>query len=394
MGWLMSIAIVVSALPHGAVEAADPKYVLVRLDEVHITDDGDGGPGELRYVTVGSTGDHGEDPIAVQQNTFPLELWVEADEDGANSTFMSGSDSGYYQALPIFAYPEDQMGEELLFSVSVFDDDETPDWVPIGHRVLAEIGGFFADYYGGPAGRAAHEALSSAIQDELERGIDQDHLGTITVSLPRRARDRSTYGMPAGEHGITLETWSANGKVKITYTILRIADRPWVDDWCMTLYLDRVKIIDDSEDLGAAHVYLRSRVADRYLDGVDINGTGASQLRQTSIRWPNRGTIDVDSGQDFLNGRTILYSNTRGSGRDAYCSGLPVFLFAEIDVLSDDWGLSADDDAIGIMTFLIHQSWMRDHTGQSDIRIRVRGTDGSTRVYLTLEIWDPHEIVF
>jgi hypothetical protein len=374
-------------------DAVDPKYIVVRLDEVRLVDDGDGAhEGEIQYLSVAATGDRGRAPISTQQVGFPVENWYEAADDGANATFMGGHD----RAIPLFAFPEAEMGDELVLVVAVADDDETSDAVVIGHAVAAKIGVAVAGFFTGPAGSKAVDALSGAVQKEIEKGGDRDSLGTLTVTFTKAALDGSTFGLPAGQHDAAFETRAGN--VWFKYSLHRVADRPAVSGWCASVTLDGIKIVDDSDDgtQGMGDVYVRTRVADGFAVSQLVDG--ASQLDQKVGSLPrNSYTRDVDTGHEFLRGNErgmTLYSNTRGQGRAAHCTGLPVMLYVEVDAFEDDSQADCSgrtcDDVLGVLPLLYTQAWMRDHPGSHAIVEDVHGASGKARVSLTLNIWDPN----
>lgn len=366
--------------------AADPKYIVVRLDEVRLTDSGDGNEGEIQYVALGATGNRNQAPIVTQQTTFPMENWYEGEEDGANARFLTGP----HQGVPLFAYREDQMGDELLLTIGVADDDESSDFVVFGHQVLAKIGTEVAGFFLGPGGRAAVDALSSAVQREIERGGERDSLGVHSVALAKTVRDGSTFGIPSGEHSARFERQA--GKVWVKYTVARIADRPAVRDWCVAVTLEKVKIVDDSDDLtqGAGDVYIRARVADGYASGEAAGDARASQLDQQTTSLPaNGGTRDVHTGHHYPTRNVKLFDNNRG-GR---CRGLPVFLYAEVDVFEDDSQADCSgrscDDVLGVVPVMFTQNWLRSHPGSHQLQWDARGDSGKARVHLKLDIWDP-----
>ncbi|HEY7574301.1 MAG TPA: hypothetical protein VIB08_04010, partial [Thermoanaerobaculia bacterium] len=366
--------------------AADPKYIVVRLDEIRVIDAGDGREGEIQWVSTAATGNRGGRPIETQQFLFPMENWYEAREDGVNATFPPGVDL----ATPIFAFPEEQMGDELVIAIAVADEDSSSDFVVVGHAVAAKVGTAVAGYFLGPGGGAAVDKLSGAVQEEIEKGGDKDILGTLAVTLTKTARDGSTFGMRAGEHARTFERQA--GQVWFKYTVRRIAMRPNVGNWCATLKLDRIKIVDDSDDgtQGAGDVYVRGRTADGFATGETSNEV--SQLDQKTFSLPANGTRDVHTGSEFLRGDEkgkVIYTNSRG-GR---CQGLPTFLYAEIDVFEDDRQADCSgrtcDDVLGVLPLLWNQAWMRDHAGSRKLEYNVRGDSGKVRIGLTLDLWDP-----
>lgn len=390
---LVSALVLVAAT---IADAADPKYVVVRLDEVRLLDAGDsvanGPEGEIQYFSVAATGDRGGEPIASQQVTFPTENWYEAVDDGVNRTFMAGHD----RAIPLFAFPEAEMGDELVLVVSVFDDDETSDAAVIGHAVAAKVGTAVAGYFGGPAAAKAVDELSSAVQSEIVKGGNRDSLGTLAVTFAKAARDGSTFGLPAGRHDADFETRAGN--VWFKYSVHRVADRPAVAGWCASVKLDKIKIVDDSDDgtQGDGDVYVRARSADGFVVGQMVDGS--SQLNQKVFNLPrNRYTRDVGTGYQFLRGDEvgmIIYSNTSGQGRQARCTGLPVLLYVEVDVFEDDSQADCSgrtcDDVLGVLPLLYTQAWMRDHPGSHKIEYDVRGNKGKARISLTFDLWNPN----
>lgn len=288
------------------------------------------------------------------------------------------------------------MGNELLLVISVADDDENSDFVVIGHAVLAKVGTAVATYFMGPGGGAAVNNLSSSVQNEIEKGGKRDSLGTLSVVLPRNARDGSTFGLPPNEQSKTFERQA--GKVWIKYTVMRIAKRQEYNNWCVSVTLNKIKIVDDSDDgtQGAGDVYVRARVADGYAMGEIVQGNeNASELNQKSTILPENGhTKDVHTGDYFLKNDVKLYSNTRGAGRNARCVGLPVFLYIEVDVFEDDSQLDCSgrtcDDVLGVLPLMYTQNWLRQHPGSNKVEYDVRGDSGKARISLTIDIWNPN----
>jgi len=273
------------------------------------------------------------------------------------------------------------MGDEMVIIVSVVDDDETSDFVVIGHAVLAEVGSAVAGYFLGPAGGAAVRSLSGKVQSEITKGGERDHLGTLTVTLPRTAADGSTFGLAPNEHSKIFERQAGN--VWIKYTVLRIAKSEDYNDWCVSVTLNKFKMVDDSDDLtqGAGEVYIRPRVADGFVTGEIVKGQNASQLNQKTTTLPTRSyTKDVHTGDFFPIPRegVKLYFNTTGSGRNARCKGLPVFLFIEVDVFEDDSQLDCSgrtcDDVLGVLPLMFTHQWLREHQVEVEIK---RQADGS-----------------
>ncbi len=382
-GFTILLACLAGVVKTTPARAADEKYIVVRLDEVSLIDCGDGNEGEIVYMTMGATGNHGRQPIAIQQTSFPVENWYEGEDDGVNAVFMTPGE----QAVPVFCYPESKMGDELAITISVADDDETSDFVIIGHAVLAKVGTAVATYFLGPAGGKAVDELSSAVQKEIERGGKRDHLGTLSVSLKKSANDGSTFGLPRGEHYKVFERTA--GKVKLKYSVTRIAKRERCKDWGLTVTLDKVKIVDDSDDFtqGDGEIYIRTRVADGFVDGEAVAGSNASLLNQTTISLPRNGrTKDVGTGDFFPEKDVKLYSNIR----NLRAKGLPVFLYVEVDVFEDDSQADCSgrtcDDVLGVLPLMLTQHWMRDHPGKNELVYDVRGDSGKARIYLTVEV--------
>jgi len=393
---LILLMVLASGMGIPDMMAADKHFIVVRLDEVRLSDDGDATEGEIVYVTTGATGNRGEKPITIQQTNFPRENWYEAKDDGVNALFMDGKD----RAIPVFAFPEAEMGDELLIVIGIADDDETSDAVIIGHAVLAKVGTAVASYFLGPAGGAAVDRLSSAVQREIEQGGKRDTLATYSVSLKRSARDGSTFGLPPQEHAKTFERRAGNAT--ITYTVMRVTQKDETNDWCVSVTLRGIKILDDADDLtqGAGDIYVRARVADSFDESEAIEGSNATQFRQHLTDLPrNSYTKDVHTGEFFIDPddpakKVKLYSNTRGSGRAARCGGLPVFLYIEVGVFEDDSQADCSgrtcDDVIGVLPLMYTNRWLREHPGSNQIEYEAKGVKGNARIYLTIDVWDPH----
>jgi hypothetical protein len=366
----------------GAPAAHATDYIVVRLDEVRLLDSGEIDNAELQYVIVASTGNHGNEAITVQTTTFPLAKWYASDEGGLNALFMGPHD----QAVPIFAWPEDEMGEELTLLVTVVEDDHTSDAVIIGHAVAAKIGTAIATYYSAEGG-AGVEILSSAVQRQIEDAARVDVLdGPLPQTLLREARDGSTFGIRRGEHSRVFEPTEGKN-VWIKFSVLRVTAREVYADWCVSATLEKIKIVDDSDDgtQGDGDISIRARAADGYV------AAPISQLDQHVVALPRSGERSVESGHNFpLGDPPRLYSNSRGSGREARCTGLPPFLFLEVDVFDDD-DPSSDDTAV-LPLFFTHR-WLRGHSNRSTpIKYRVRGGGGlRADISVVVRVWDPHE---
>src|SRR5262245_5140080 len=143
-------------------------YIVVRLDNLWVDDDNDigaaGPEGEIQYLAVVSTADANEEPIVTQRTGFPLENWYEAEGNGVNASILDGHE----RAIPLFCFPEADMGDRLLINITVVDDDATSGLAIIGHAVAAKVGTIVATATGGPVVGEIVEVVSSEIQDAIE----------------------------------------------------------------------------------------------------------------------------------------------------------------------------------------------------------------------------------
>ncbi len=349
--------------PNPAVQ--DKYFIVVRLDSVTIDDDKDTGfagpEGEIQYIAAVGTGNGNEEPKIVQTTGFPYENWYEAQDNGANAVFMAGHD----KAIPIFAFPEEEMGDRLLINLSVVDDDATSDFVIIGHQVVRVIASIVSGALAGPGAGGLAMTVSGEVQDAIEEAEDVDLIGTHTHLLLRS----ENFGMTQ-ENGYAESFTYRAGSMTVEYTVMKVRQEADYNNWCVRVTLDRVKIVEDADGItaGEGEIYIRTRVADGY---------AGSLLHETPRNFPNRGTTDVDSGDNFpLGNNRRLYES---------CNGLPPFLFIEVDVFEDDSSFECSgrtcDDVLGVLPLMFTNRWLREHPGThqlhdpDDVRYTVTGND-------------------
>lgn len=368
---------VASAAPLSHVSDEHQHFIVVRLEKVWVFDDQDPmAEGEIQYLGVVATGDVGEEPIVAQRTGFPLENWYEAEDGSTNAVFLGGQE----KAIPLFAFPEEEMGDELVISFTVVDDDEVSALAIDGHRVAATIATAVTTAMAGPGWGGLVGTISGAVQDAIEEGADLDFIGTHT----NRLRRSDNFGMAQGEHSVTIDV--TEGDIRVRYTVMRVTVREEHNEWCVSMTLNRVRIMEDSDGFweGEGDIYIRARVADGYVGEV---------LRQQTTHLPADEYEEVDSGDDFPTRNQLLYFNE--------CDGLPPFLYTEVDVFEDDgsWADREQDDVLGVLPLMYTNRWLREHPGSHRLGsngreyYQVTGADPSAskaRIYLTLEIWDPN----
>lgn len=381
---LMLLTLVLVIQPVAAhAQAVDRFYIVVRLDKVSVYDDHDGGAagpeGEIQYVAVVATGDRGDEPNIVQTTGFPYENWYEAQDGGRNAVFMDGHD----RAIPIFAFAEADMGEELLINITVVDDDSTSEFVIVGHEVVRHIATVVTAALAGPGAGALANTVSSQVQELIEEGAEMDLVGTHSHQLLRS----QNFGMTQDDGYSQAFSYRA-GDMKVDYTVMKVRQEADFANWCLRLTLDRVKIVQDADGFpaGEGEIYIRARAADGY---------AGTLLNERSRHFPNNGTRDVDGGDNYpLPDNRILYES---------CSGLPPFLYAEVGVFEDDSSFECSgrtcDDVLGVVPLMFTNRWLREHPGtlqlgdNGETRYTVTGNDtGSEKagIYLTLRIWNPN----
>lgn len=380
LGLLGTLALLCTLAPRVSAQAGGNRYIQVRITKVMIGDDMDpNSNGEMRYVVLASTGNRGRGAISTQTSTFPFERWLEVDEAGANSAYMGVGNQG----IPVFNFPESEMGDSLVFSVAVLDDDSNPGSLLLVHDLARAAGVAVATAFTGPAGGAIVKVVSDRVHAALS-DMAADEVGIVTAAHGRGDR----FGTAAGGT-FTNDIQSSNGRLTVSYNIRRVGVPASHDDWCAAVKLKRVKIIGDADPWpkGEGEVYIRARVADGF-----TNSGNSSTLHQRTTALPaSGGTRSVDEGKNFPlpAGGTVLYTNLN-AGR---CVGLPPFLFIEIDVLEDDD--ESDPDIIGVLPIVVSNGWMREHPGITPVTYRVRGADSDEKAEITfdIEIWDPNAIV-
>jgi hypothetical protein len=377
----LAFLVVGCALGPTVAEAANKNYILVKLETVWISNDqdiADAGPeGEIQYLAVVATKPDGQSEMR-QTTGFPVENWYEAEDGGRNAHFLDGSDRG----IPLFCYPEDKMGDELVLSFSVLDDDGTSEIAIAGHKVAATVGTAVATAWN-PAVGATVKAVSGEVQKALEQSEDLDVIGTHTAILRRSDR----WGWPEGRVAKTYDQTS--GDMRVRYTVQRITTRDQEKNWCVAVTLNPIKIVEDGDgDAGPfgddGEIYIRARVADGY---------AGEFLDQKTTHLPSSGTKDVGAGHSYPKEPKKLYSNLSGGK----CQGLPPFLYTEVGVFEDDsggycGGGRACDEALGVLPLMLTSRWLREHPGTNPFEYTVTGNDAGSekaRISLKIEVWNP-----
>jgi hypothetical protein len=335
------------AAPPAHAQAQGTIHIQVRVTKVMISDDMDAtGAGEIKWAFAAATGNRGQAPTSTQTFGFPLEKWYEASTNGANSTLMGGIEQG----VPVFDLPESQMGDSLVITFGVLDDDSNPRALLDVHQAARVVGAAFATAFTGPAGGALVTAASQVVQDALEND-GADVIGYAVVVHGRGDR----FGTGAnGTFTNTVQT--GNGKAMVTYNVRRVRVRTDTGRWCAGVKLKQVKILGDGDP---GH----------------------------PTKLPGSGTRDVAAGRYFRVGQAgvQLYPDPNGPA----CQGLPPFLYVEVDVLEDDD--EDDDDILGVLPIMVSSGWLREHKGTWTQAYLVRGADSDEKVRITLqiEVWDP-----
>ncbi len=352
-------------------------YIVVRLDEVRVLDDNDTGEkgpeGEIQYLAVVATGDRGGRPAVMQKTVFPMENWYEACDDGVNASFMSGAE----QAVPIFSYPENRMGEELLITVAILDDDETSSTWSLGHKVVGKVATAVTTAFAGPWGKVVDEA-SSGVQAAIESSSEKDVIGTYTTTWPRSGTEGATFGMLRGRNSMTQT--AGDGNIRITYTIMRVSKTSASNGYYYSIVLEGIRILDDSDNTGDGEIYVRARGVTGFADNGEMH-----QSKVVAI--PNSGTVDVEDGRLVPGAKSHILASGMG---------LPVFAYVEVDVFEDDSGIECSgrtcDEALGVLPLMFTNTWLREHIGRHPMKYVVKGNDGKAEVLVNVEVKGPKTI--
>ncbi len=123
--WLLVIVGVLILLPwqpdvaHSQDSSSAIDYIAVTLDELTINGASTDESLRLMLGAVSASGNR------VQKTIWPAAIWADG---AASNPFLTDEHS----AIPLFALPEDQLGEELGFALIVFDNRIEPDQFPQG----------------------------------------------------------------------------------------------------------------------------------------------------------------------------------------------------------------------------------------------------------------------
>ncbi len=368
---LLALAAVLRPAPAAAETWTN--YLVVTATKVVLSDDQDDVQnGEIQYAAAVATGDRGHDPIVTQTVGFPMELWYEAEGNGVNSVYMSPARQG----LPIFCFPESQMGEDLAITLHIFDDDATPAAFIVAHDLARHAGTAVATAMAGPAVGALVKVVSDEVHRQIVEGSDRDIVDRVIFGLGKADH----FGMGQGGN-YQNDVIGEKGKATVSFDVRRVRVSDAYKDWCVGVSLDKVKIIEDADPglKGDGEIYIRARVA------YGFTGNDNAIYEQRTKQLPsNGGTVEVDAGHSFplqdARAKT-LYVNSASGGS---CTGLPPFLYVEVCVFEDDDEDS--DDVIGVLPVCVNNWWMRHHPGATQLTYRVRGADSDEKAEITLTI--------
>lgn len=324
-----------------------PPFVCVFLDSVTIIDDEDpGGPGEIQLTSVVATGN------TAQSTRFPTKLWYEAN-DGNTIPVKQ----------PIFALPEDRMGEFLGITVTAIDDDTPPDAVGwVFEDIIPFVVGQVVSWVTGgtPGVGTATEMVAEEVGEAIVEEIGgAERIGTYAKAYPR------------GESwGIRNQVYEFRaGNMIARYYIRRVEaiDRP------VELRLRPITIHDDGDDWtrGEGDIFVWVRTADKFV---------MDQLSGERMRIPGgRHTVGKDDGEVFgekwgNQGITIFDTHSEGP-----------FLYFEVGVWDQyDPGVDAHD-MLGIFSGWVSGEYLEPEPFSWVASDTVQGIDEG-KVTIALEI--------
>lgn len=192
--WLIGLAGILLLLPWpGLPDAAQSQdsgesvdYIVVTLDQVSLAIEPPGGdplppPLKLMLGAVSASGSR------IQKSLWPTAIWAETFPgiDGGKPVF-----DGDPSAVPLFALPEEELGEELGFALIALEnrvpEDEFPeDWLSTSMPAVSEAAASPLALW------VSTEALSPEEEAARIRGVIEPHLGenvvlgVLTAKFPR-----------------------------------------------------------------------------------------------------------------------------------------------------------------------------------------------------------------
>ena len=294
-------------------------YIVGFITSAFIGNDRDPfGPGEVFLTTFSATGEK------IQKFVWPAQMWIPVE-----------GPERFNQAIPLFAFKESEMGENLAISITAIDNDELPSWLSWAEDLIA----FFA--------RVIDSVLTGilSIINSIEATIEELLYFRLELRL-EAVRVTMMSDLLVGNEEIgavnkiytRAEDWgvqtrfdephvTTTGDFRVKYWIGRVAV-PVNRDYNYSVNLKNVSF-DDTGDWGDGEVWMRIRAFSNFGE----NGNPVT----TWCRIPGMGTWSGGDGSSLnLEGRCSI-NNLKGP-----------FVFLEISAWDEDNPNVGDDhDLIG-----------------------------------------------
>lgn len=363
----------VPGLPPGAGGLTiSPYYVVATLDSVTVHNDTDpAGPGEIMIVAGGGSGS------LIQTAGFPIALWREAN---TGDTIPVN--------LPLAVIPSNQMGDDLILTAAVIDNDELPGWfgdflphgfAAIGAYIGGKLGAALAGKYGAIPGAAIGGYAGSEAGKALVPWLGENELiGTVEVRYTRSGGWGISASTGGGSNDVPLAYpcgfYSAReGDATFRYSICRLP-APAMANLRLSVRLDRLIIHANGEGF----------------HGIDVPGDIFARVRITDgISSPSRERFPASGSMKLRDGATWDINQTVYTDRTITSP----MIYVEVDVWDADKPDAGNDhDMLGIATWKVAVPYLIQPTvvGQSrslPASLRVKGIDGGeVSVHMTFTL--------
>jgi hypothetical protein len=258
-------------------------YIVGRLDSVAIDDNSEGGfagsKSEIVLAAVSASSDHGGGS-RVQKVQAPAVNWYEA-SDGDD---LLGLTSGRRTGLPFLCFRERDMGERLMVTLTLVEDD-TPALSAVAEvatQVIPAVGGAVGSSVASPAVGAGVGAGLEAVSAAIRSSWNQD---VIAVHSNVLLRDD---GWGVGRPPVSVSE-RRDGAARFTYRMERLTVPTGVR---VRVRLNRIHVPDDLDTnfifTDASDVYIFARAWAGEFTGEVPN--------QVITRLPTSGERSMDSG--------------------------------------------------------------------------------------------------
>jgi hypothetical protein len=260
-------------------------YIIGRLESVTIDNNGEGGlggsKGEIVLAAVSAVSEHGSGGVRVQKVQAPAVNWYEA-SDGDDLLSLT---SGRRYGLPFLCLREAEMGERLMVTLTLVEDD-TPALsalADVGTRVVPAVGSAVGSSVASPAVGAGVGAGLEAVSGAIRSSWDQDVIAVHSNVLLRD--DDWGVGRPPVSVSERLD-----GAARFTYRLERLTVPTGMR---VRVRLNRIHVPEDLD----TNVWPFTDASDIYVFARAWAGEFTGEIpNQVITRMPASGERSMDTG--------------------------------------------------------------------------------------------------